>query len=150
MTSNKLRPSKDELWLAVCAELSKQSTCARKGVGCVLLDKHGHVLSTGYNGVASGLKHCNENPEDCEGSKYDKGEGLGKCKAIHAEQNALLQCSNVMAIHTCYVSTSPCEEQCIKMLLNTSCQRIVFTKEYSKSGKKEWIKSGREWTDVND
>lgn len=159
-----MRPSKDEMWLNICKELAKQTTCVRKGVGCVLLDKYGHVLSTGWNGVASGLPHCNEVnfdivPENynvvfhdilrfenaCEGAKYDSGEGLGKCQAIHAEQNALLQCSDIMKIHTCYTTSSPCAEQCIKLLLNTSCQRIVFLDEYSKSGKDIWLAAGREW-----
>jgi dCMP deaminase len=153
------------MWLNICKELAKQTTCVRKGVGCVLLDANGHVLSTGYNGVASGLPHCNESEEDfianafyigksemkvvyphaCEGAKYDSGEGLGKCQAIHAEQNALLQCPDIMKIHTCYTTSSPCNEQCIKLLLNTSCQRIVFLEEYSKSGKEAWLAAGREW-----
>lgn len=169
-----MRPSKDEMWLNICKELAKQTTCVRKGVGCVLLDVNGHVLSTGWNGVASGLPHCNEEkyirnpkllkedgtlripehwerneiaiyPHACEGAKYDSGEGLGKCQAIHAEQNALLQCSDIMKIHTCYTTSSPCAEQCIKLLLNTSCQRIVFLDEYSKSGKDIWLAAGREW-----
>ena len=154
-------PIKDEVWINICNVLARQTTCVRKGVGCVLLDANGHVLSTGYNGVASGLPHCNEEvvdvvpyynkdrgtiepwrtmklikyPHACEGAKYDSGEGLGKCQAIHAEQNALLQCPDIMKIHTCYTTTSPCAEQCIKLLLNTSCQRIVFLEEYSKSAK---------------
>jgi len=163
-----MRPSKDQIWLNICKELAKQTTCVRKGVGCVLLDANGHVLSTGYNGVASGLPHCNEERKDgvwygiespeklksklhceyphaCEGAKYDSGEGLGKCQAIHAEQNALLQCPDIMKIHTCYTTSSPCNEQCIKLLLNTSCQRIVFLEEYSKSGKEAWLAAGREW-----
>jgi dCMP deaminase len=157
-----MRPSKDEVWLNICKELARQTTCVRKGVGCVLLDANGHVLSTGYNGVAAGLPHCNElvlldlthsgrqssreeYPHACEGAKYDSGEGLGKCQAIHAEQNALLQCPDIMKIHTCYTTSSPCNEQCIKLLLNTSCQRIVFLEEYSKSGKEAWLAAGREW-----
>jgi dCMP deaminase len=170
-----MRPTKDEMWLNICKELATQTTCVRKGVGCVLLDANGHVLSTGYNGVAAGLPHCNEEgnfvvnpvllkedgyyrrpehweiaeiptyPHACEGAKYDSGEGLGKCQAIHAEQNALLQCPDIMKIHTCYTTSSPCNEQCIKLLLNTSCQRIVFLEEYSKSGKDAWLAAGREW-----
>jgi dCMP deaminase len=55
-----MRPSKDETWLNVAKELSRQSTCLRRAVGCVLVDGRGHVLSTGWNGVVSGQKHCNE------------------------------------------------------------------------------------------
>jgi dCMP deaminase len=91
------------------------------------------------------IKH----PNACEGAKYDSGEGLGKCQAIHAEQNALLQCPDIMKIHTCYTTSSPCNEQCIKLLLNTSCQRIVFLEEYSKSGREAWLNAGREWVHHN-
>jgi dCMP deaminase len=161
-----MRPSKHEMWLNICKQLATQSTCVRKGVGCVLLDKYGHVLSTGWNGVAAGRPHCNDQvilelyhsgqqsseeyyPNACEGAKYDSGEGLGKCRAVHAEQNALLQCPDINAVHTCYTTASPCAEQCTKLLLNTSCQRIIFLEEYSKSGKEMWLEAGREWIHYN-
>lgn len=54
------RPPKAETWLAVASAIAKQSTCLRRQVGCVLTDARGHVLSTGYNGVASGMLHCND------------------------------------------------------------------------------------------
>jgi len=55
-----VRPSKDETWLEVCRVLARQSTCLRRQVGCVLLDRHGAILSTGWNGVAPEQPHCNE------------------------------------------------------------------------------------------
>src|SRR6185369_17662947 len=54
------RPPKAETWLEVARAIAKQSTCLRRQVGCVLTDARGHVLSTGYNGVASGMPHCND------------------------------------------------------------------------------------------
>jgi dCMP deaminase len=55
-----MRPAKAETWLEVARAVAKQSTCLRRQVGCVLVDARGHVLSTGYNGVASGMPHCND------------------------------------------------------------------------------------------
>ena len=139
-----MRPSKDEYFLAMAQLIAERGTCARRKVGCVLVNARGHVLSTGYNGVASGFKHCNENSE-CPGAQSASGTNLDKCGAIHAEQNALLQCRDPYEIHTCYTTTSCCTH-CVKLLLNTSCQRIVFLEEYPHEDPKElWSLAGREW-----
>jgi dCMP deaminase len=120
------------------------------------------VLSTGYNGVAAGLPHCNERdpiptinrklgrnvpefPHACPGACSPSGTNLDGCEAIHAEQNALLQIRDVYQLHTCYCTTSPCIT-CVKLLLNTSCQRIVFDEEYPQPHAKEmWVSAGRLW-----
>jgi dCMP deaminase len=134
----------DKYYLGMAAYISTRHTCIRRAVGCVLVDNIKHVLSTGYNGPPSGMSHCITTP--CGGADYSSGEGLDKCEAVHAEQNALLQCSNVQAIHTAYSTTEPCIH-CIKLLLNTSCQRLVFRDLYSNSDviKVLWEQTGRQW-----
>ncbi len=149
-----MRPTRDQWALEVARVTAKRSTCLRRNVGCVLLDAKGHVLSTGYNGVASGLPHCNEPaswvgevkyPFACEGAASPSGTNLDGCQAIHAEQNALLQCRDPYAIDTCYVTTSPCMT-CVKLLLNTSCRRIVFSEAYPhKEAGELWTRAGRLW-----
>ena len=138
-----MRPSRDE-WAIKLAQLTgERSTCCRRQVGCVLLNKKGHVLATGYNGVAAGLPHCNEvvptghegthfdhltheeRPHACAGATAESGTQLDACQAIHAEQNALLQCKDVYEIHAAYVTTSPCIT-CTKLLMNTGCEVIIF------------------------
>jgi dCMP deaminase len=109
----------------------------------VLVNSRGHVLATGYNGVAAGLPHCNEG-HPCAAANAPSGTQLEGCEAIHAEQNALLQCRNVYEIHTCYCTTAPCIT-CTKLLLNTSCQRIVSLNPYPTSGAELWTKAGRFW-----
>ena len=146
-----------------------RATCCRRQVGAVLLNERGHVLSTGVNGVAAGLPHCNEVkmigadykdlggsvsmpqrmvpsfPHACSGASAPSGTNLDACQAIHAEQNALLQCRDVYSIHTCYTTTSPCMT-CAKLLLNTSCQWIVFLEEYVNTDARAlWETSGRKW-----
>lgn len=140
-----MRPSKEEYFSAMAQLVSQRGTCARRKVGAVLVDSQGHVLSTGYNGVAQGFSHCSEDHESCPGVGYQSGEGLDKCGAIHAEQNALLQCKNPQEIDTVYTTTSPCIH-CVKLLLNTPCKRIIFTDEYPhEEPKKLWLLAGREW-----
>ena len=110
------RPSKTTYFLAMAKLVSTRGTCARRRVGCVLSDQHGLVLASGYNGNGRGQKHCIDEP--CEGAKYKSGEGLEKCEAIHAEQNAILQCRNTEEIEKVYITVSPCVT-CVKLLLNT-------------------------------
>lgn len=131
------RPTPTEYFLRMAALAATRGTCLRRQVGCVLVDPRGHVLSTGYNGVAVGIAHCNEwniaedtFPYACPGVKAPSGTQLDACGAIHAEQNALLQCRNVWEIETCYVTHSPCIA-CVKLLMNTSCTRIVFLEPYA-------------------
>ena len=111
-----------------------------------LVDEAGSVLSTGCNGPARGELHCIEVP--CGGAKLPSGQGLDSCEAVHAEQNAIMQCRDVMKIRTCYCTTAPCVH-CIKLLMNTSCQRVVFMDDYPHSEKSrelwEKVNSGRFW-----
>lgn len=141
-----MRPTRDQWGLQLARLTAQRATCLRRQVGCVLVNARGHMLATGYNGVAAGRPHCNEMPgHACSGASTPSGQGLDTCQAIHAEQNALLQCRDVYAIHTAYVTTSPCIT-CTKLLLNTSCERIIFAEEYPHAEAKIlWELAGRFW-----
>src|SRR3990167_9509807 len=154
------RPSIDEYMMRLAQAAASRTTCIRRGVGCALADAGGRVLSVGYNGVPSSMPHCNEAlpgldawqqmealpeylPYACKG--YNLPPGQDSCESIHAEQNALLQCRDPREIVTAYVTLSPCKP-CVKLLMNTGCQRIVFLEEHTDPWPKEqWLKLGREW-----
>jgi len=141
-----MRPTRDELYLQMAALIATRGTCARRQVGCVLVDARGRVLATGYNGVASGRLHCIDHP--CPGAGFPSGEGLDRCQAIHAEQNAILLLADPWSVDTCYVTTMPCVS-CIKLLLGTSCQRIVTSSRYADShfdAGTWWAEAGRQVT----
>ena len=139
-----MRPNLDRYMLSLAQEVSTRSTCIRRNVGCVLVNEEGKILATGYNGVPAGWAHCNEN-KPCPGALEPSGTGLDLCEAIHAEQNALLQCADVQQIFTAYITTSPCVT-CTKLLINTSCSHIMFGEEYSQpSAKQLWKKTGLTW-----
>jgi dCMP deaminase len=118
-------------------------------VGCILIDKHSHIIGEGYNGNALGLDHCINSP--CSGAYLPHGTGLNVCEAIHAEQNALMKCNNIKEIYICYVTTSPCMH-CTKMLLNTGCEYIIYNETYSdiKSVYELWTRSGRSIKQIGD
>jgi dCMP deaminase len=148
-----MRPNVDEYFLQMASLVAQRSTCIRRSVGCVLTDIKSFVLATGYNGVASGLPHCNFHdpsaevgyPYACPGAFEKSGTNLHACHAIHAENNALIQCTRPQDIKTCYVTASPCVT-CTRMLLNTSCERIVFLEEYPHTESKQlWISQNRQW-----
>ena len=139
------RPTKDRWGLNLADVVSTRATCLRRSVGCVLVDARGRVLATGFNGVAAGLPHCSEG-HPCAGASCPSGTGLDLCEAIHAEANALLQCRDVDAITTAYVTVSPCVT-CTKLLLSTGCQRIVASKPYAhdQAARQLWERAGRRW-----
>lgn len=160
-----MRDTKLEWAMHMALVTARRSTCLRRRVGAVLLDAHYRVLSTGYNGVAKGLPHCNEGveqfnpvseervtfPHACPSALSPSGTNLDGCEAIHAEQNALLQCPSVDRIHICVTTTSPCMT-CVKLLMNTGCMHIVFMKLYTHIGAEDlWRRSAadRQWTQLS-
>lgn len=122
-----VRIDKPQYFMLIAQAVSLRATCARRSVGCVLVNESYHILSTGYNGVPSGMPHCIEIP--CSGANLPSGTGLDLCESIHAEQNALLQCPDVMRIKECFTTTFPCIH-CLKLLMNTSCETIYFMHDY--------------------
>lgn len=144
-----MRPDRDTWGLKLALVTAQRATCCRRRVGCVLMNSRHQVLSTGYNGRAAGLPHCNEQTNGvayanaCSGATAPSGQNLDACEAIHAEQNALLQCRDVYDIYTAYVTASPCIT-CVKLLLNTACERIVFIDEYPHvEAKQLWLRGRR-------
>ncbi len=140
-----MRPTKDEWLLAMARLVATRGTCARRQVGCVLTNARGQVLATGYNGRPRGFDHC-AGGAPCAGASASSGTDLDACEAVHAEANALLQCRDVEQIEACYVTVSPCVT-CVKLLLNTGCQRLVAAAPYAHDDAASalWQRGGRRW-----
>lgn len=51
------RISRDQMLMEIAEIVAKRGTCNRLQVGAVI-SKGGRIISTGYNGVPSGLPHC--------------------------------------------------------------------------------------------
>jgi|PlaIllAssembly_1097288.scaffolds.fasta_scaffold29684_3 dCMP deaminase len=136
------RPSADKYFMEMVDLVSKRTTCLRRSVGAVLV-KDGHIISTGYNGAPRGMKHCDE--VGCIRQKLNvpSGERHELCRAVHAEQNAIVQA----AYHgistkdsTMYVSLHPCV-QCVKILINAGVKEVVFESDnYNDDLSKEMLK----------
>ena len=138
------RPHADEYFLRMARLVASRGTCLRRKVGCVLVGAHKHVLATGYNGVPKAFPHCTEG-HPCPGAAALSGTRVDECFATHAEQNALLQCADVFRILTCYTTVAPCVT-CSKLLLNTSCERIVCAEMYTETtGVDLWRRGNRQF-----
>ncbi len=126
------RPDIDEYFLKIASVVAERSTCRRHHVGAVAV-RGKHILATGYNGAASGLKDCLA--LGCLRDDMDVPSGTRHeiCRAIHAEQNVIIQA----ALHgisledaAIYVTHSPCI-LCAKMLVNAKIKRFVTFGTYA-------------------
>lgn len=126
-----IRPSWDEYFLQVADLVAKRSTCLRRRVGAVLV-KDKRILATGYNGAPRGLEHCLDIGCLREKLKIPSGQRHELCRALHAEQNALIQAS-LYGISVkgsiLYATNQPCVI-CAKMLINAGIEKIVVAKGY--------------------
>lgn len=124
--SSHIRPSWDEYFLEVARLVSKRATCLRRSVGAVLV-KDKRILATGYNGAPRGLAHCLEVGCIRQKLKVPSGQRHELCRALHAEQNALIQASLYgisVRDATLYATNQPCII-CAKMLINAGIKEIV-------------------------
>jgi len=120
------RPSWDEYFMRIAHEVARRSTCLRRHVGAVVvLDKR--ILSTGYNGAPSGLRHCSETGCLRDQLKVPSGERTELCRGLHGEMNAMLQGARHgirLEGGALYSTLVPCS-LCSKMLINTGIIRVV-------------------------
>ncbi len=125
------RPSWDEYFMKMAYLAAERSTCLRHHVGAVIV-KNNFLISTGYNGAAAGVKDCIE--LGCLRDQLGIASGTRHeiCRAIHAEQNAIIQA----ALHagstegaTIYCTHSPCII-CAKMIVNAKIKRFVTANHY--------------------
>ena len=135
------RPSWDVYFLSIAGLVSKRSTCLRRRVGAVLV-KQKRILSTGYNGAPSNIKHCSKTGCMREKLKIPSGRRHELCRGLHAEQNALLQA----ALHgvsaegaKMYATTQPCII-CAKMLINAGIRELVIAGHYPDKMAKAFLK----------
>jgi dCMP deaminase len=125
------RPAWDDYFLDIVGLVAKRATCLRRRVGAALV-RDRRILSTGYNGAPSGLRHCLEIGCLRERLRIPSGERHELCRGLHAEQNAIIQA----ALHgvsvkgaTLYCTNHPCMI-CAKMIINAGIVRIVVGGEY--------------------
>jgi len=126
------RPSWDTYFMEIAVLVSKRSTCLRRSVGAVIV-KDRRILSTGYNGAPSGIRHCLETGCLRERMKVASGERHELCRGIHAEQNAIIQAAyHGVSIRgaSLFCTNLPCSI-CAKMIINAGIQSVVYLSGYA-------------------
>lgn len=129
--NKKVRPSWDDYFMELARMVATRSTCIRRQIGAVLV-KDKRILATGYNGAPRGMKHCLEIGCIRDELKIAFGTRAEMCRAVHSEQNAVIQCA-VYGVSsegsTMYITNQPCTI-CTKMLINAGIKRIVYENPY--------------------
>ena len=145
------RPSWDEYFSRIAAEVATRSTCLRRHVGAILvLDKR--ILATGYNGAPRGLRHCLEVGCLREARGVPSGERHELCRGLHAEMNVLIQAaSHGIRVEgaTLYSTSFPCS-LCAKMVINGGIRRIVAQSDYADPLAKELLAEAEVKTELFD
>ena len=128
------RPSWDDYFLKMAMLAAERSTCLRHHVGAVLV-RDRRVLATGYNGAARGLKDCIELGCLRDEQGIESGTRHEVCRAIHAEQNAIIHASRAQMLGaTLYlygenmdgsiVEGKPCK-MCTRVIINAGIKKVV-------------------------
>ena len=117
------RISWDEYFMAQSHLLSLRSTCSRLSFGATIV-KDKRIVSGGYNGSIKGDEHCID-----VGCKVVEGHCV---RTIHAEINAILQCSKFgvgTEGATIYVTHFPCLN-CTKSIIQAGIKEICYANDY--------------------
>ena len=117
------RISWDEYFMAQSHLLSLRSTCSRLSVGATIV-KDKRIVSGGYNGSIKGDEHYID-----VGCKVVEGHCV---RTIHAEINAILQCSKFgvgTEGATIYVTHFPCLN-CTKSIIQAGIKEICYANDY--------------------
>lgn len=137
----------DVQYLKIAKLIGEKSKCLSIKIGAVLV-KDGHLITTGYNGPAKGMEHCNTRQDDGSYAKngfdsavvcprrrmgYKTGEGMEHCPAVHAEINTICQAARFGVStegSTLYAYCGyPCTD-CAKEIINAGIKRVVVVREY--------------------
>jgi len=125
----KKRENIHQFYINLAKQIASRGTCLRRKIGAVLV-KDGIILATGFNGPPSGLAHC----EKCfrQINNVQSATRLELCRAVHAEENALIQCAikqtNPQDAIT-YCTHSPCVT-CAKSLIQAKISIIIYDEIY--------------------
>ena len=117
---------KDDMTYLTIAEVIAQRSYDNKYKVGAIIEKHGQILSQGWNGTPSG----------CDNSTRDSG-GNTLPTVVHAEANALVKLAKTTGNGdgaTMYCTHSPCYN-CSLLLYQMGVKRVVYRETYSEEAK---------------
>ena len=125
------RPDWQTYFMDIAQLVTSRSTCLRRQVGAVIV-KENRILSTGYNGAPSGIRHCLERGCLRDELNIPSGQRHELCRGLHAEQNAIIQAAyHGVSIESCeiYCTNQPCII-CATMIINAGLKKVIIRNSY--------------------
>ena len=158
------QPPEEEVIMAMAYALSQRSSCMQRKVGAIIVDENKNVISSGYNEVPKPEDSCrgkytkcyrkykrekfyealiaeniilSDNKEAFEKLFKENFKILDLCRALHAEENAILNLArNSVAVNlekcTIYTTTHPCG-LCANKIAHVGIQNVVYLEPYPDS-----------------
>lgn len=154
------KPTYTETSMAIAYAASMRSSCLKRKVGAVIVDSTGNVFSSGYNEVPSANNSCKSEYGTCYRDKLkkdykeslkgivknqrtldqtydlfkDKFKILDYCRALHAEENAILNvarigASGALPTSELFTTTYPCN-LCANKIAQVGIKSIVYFEPY--------------------
>lgn len=130
-----MRLSKKKYYLGIAEQVAARSTCIRRQYGAIIV-KDDRIISTGYNGSARGEENCSD-VGSCwrEEHNIPHGQQYEKCRAVHAEANAIINGNPTDMIGaTLFLAgfdngkplekAEPCE-MCQRMIRNARIKEVI-------------------------
>lgn len=127
---------------ALLTNLENKSTCLSRHVGAIITTEDGRILGLGYNGAPINLQSCKDK-DYCirKQNNIKSGECLDMCRAIHAEERAILDMTpngKKSDAYRLYVSCMPCT-RCTKLLLEIGIKEIIAFSDYNSEYTKQLL-----------
>ncbi len=125
------RPDWQTYFMEIAKLIATRSTCVRRKVGAIIV-KDNRILTTGYNGTPTGIRHCLDRGCLRDELNIPSGERHELCRGMHAEQNAIVQAaSHGVSIESgeIYCTNQPCII-CAKMIINAGIKKIIIGNSY--------------------
>lgn len=148
------RTDKVNYYLDIAETVAERSTCMRRHYGAIIV-REDEIISTGYNGAPRGRKNCADLGHCLRDTlKVPSGERYELCRAVHAEQNAIISASRRDCMGaTLYLAgrnpktgelltdSTPCS-MCRRFIINAGIRRVVCRTgdgTYTTTDVRDWI-----------
>jgi len=125
------RPDWKTYFMEIAELVATRSTCIRRKVGALIV-KDNRILTTGYNGTPTGIRHCLDRGCLRDELNIPSGQRHELCRGMHAEQNAIVQAaSHGVSIESgeIYCTNQPCII-CAKMIINAGLKKVIIGNAY--------------------
>ena len=153
-------PFEEETLMAMAYANSMRSSCTQRKVGALIVDDTGNIFSSGYNEVPSSEKSCKSAYGMCyrkfvrndvdnaihqevgddttaktvSGIIKNKFKILDLCRALHAEENAIINMtrsgvSTNFGKATLYTTTYPCN-LCANKIAQVGIKKVIYYEPY--------------------